>query len=587
MKQLTTLILLSLFLSLSLQKEHQPCRKNSGLKPSVIKSEPPRLPAEQLPTNWLWSDVNGTNFLTVARNQHIPQYCGSCWAFSSTSALSDRIKIQRNAQWPDINISPQVLISCENTPDLGCDGGDALPAYQYIHQYNITDETCSNYQARGHTNGVNCSDEVKCLNCDPSSGCFVPESYYVYGVEEYGPVKGEDAMMSEIFHRGPIVCGIAVTEALENYTGGIFNDTTGALELEHDISVVGYGVENGVKYWMVRNSWGTYWGENGFFRIVRGTNNLGIESDCAWAVPRDTWTNGDKNYTSTKKSPIFLPNKRSETCRVVKKNIQEKVVSPRPHEILKATDVPTSWDWRNVNGVNYLSWTKNQHIPVYCGSCWAQGTTSSLADRWNIIRKAVFPQIALSPQVVINCDAGGSCEGGDPMGVFEFGHDTGIPDETCQNYESKDPDSFDCSPIQQCKTCWGPAPREGQTGADHCSAVTNFTRYYVSEYGSVSGADNMKAEIYMRGPIACGVDVTDNFEKYTGGIYSEYLFWPMINHEISVVGWGVENGTEYWIARNSWGTYWGEHGFFRIKMNEDNLGIENDCSWGVPTTTKP
>lgn len=578
--------ILALF-ALSFAKNHIPCHKSSGIKHQMIKTEPPRVSASDLPSSFVWSDVDGVNYLTLARNQHIPQYCGSCWAFSSTSALSDRIKIQRKAQWPDINIAPQVLISCE-TPDSGCDGGEALTAYKYIHDYNITDETCSTYRARGLTNGANCSDEIKCLNCDPNAGCSVPESYFIYGVEEFGPVKEEEAMMSEIFHRGPIVCSIAVTDALENYKGGIFNDTTGSVEPDHDISVVGYGVENGVKYWVVRNSWGTYWGESGFFRLIRGTNNLGIENDCAWAVPRDTWTLGDKNYTKIEKSPIFLPfQRRNKACKIQKRDIKEIVVTPRPHEILDTTTLPTAFDWRDVNGTNFVSWTKNQHIPVYCGSCWAQGTTSSLADRWNIIRRNQFPQVALSPQAIINCDAGGSCEGGDPMGVFEFAHSTGIPDETCQSYEAKDPTSFDCSPIQQCKTCVPPAPRESESGQDKCTAVTNFTRYFVSEYGSVSGADNMKAEIYMRGPIACGMDVTDAFEKYTGGVYSEYSFWPMINHEISVLGWGVENGTEYWVGRNSWGTYWGEHGFFRIKMNSDNLGIESDCSWGVPTTTKP
>lgn len=118
-----------------------------------------------------------------------------------------------------------------------------------------------------------------------------------------GKVSGEENMMAEIYNRGPIACGVAVPEALENYTGGIFQDKTGDLNIVHDISVVGYGVENGVKYWVVRNSWGEAFGENGYFRVIRGVNNIAIETDCAWATPQDQSKNlkegetlGNNNY---------------------------------------------------------------------------------------------------------------------------------------------------------------------------------------------------------------------------------------------------------------------------------------------------
>ena len=89
---------------------------------------------------------------------------------------------------------------------------------------------------------------------------------------------------------------------------------------------------------------------------------------------------------------------------------------------------------------------------------------------------------------------------------------------------------------------------------------------------------------YIAPKLACGVDVTMKFLAYTGGVYSEKKLDIGINHEISVTGWGFdeESQKEYWIGRNSWGTYWGEYGFFRIEMHKNNLGIETSCFWATP-----
>jgi len=195
--------------------------------------------------------------------------------------------------------------------------------------------------------------------------------------------------------------------------------------------------------------------------------------------------------------------------------------------------------------------------------------------------------VALNAQVIVNCKAGGSCNGGNPVLVYRFAYHQGIPDSSCEQYVAHNLD-HKCGAIDMCKDCtWPPCP-VGQTCQDKCWAV-DYKHYFVSHYYLVVGAKRMKADIYKYGPITCGMEVTDKFEAYKGGIYSEFKLIPLINHEVSIVGWGKDEATgqEYWIGRNSWGTYWGENGFFRIATGMHSLGLELDCTAGIPTYEKP
>jgi len=261
-----------------------------------------------------------------------------------------------------------------------------------------------------------------------------------------------------------------------------------------------------------------------------------------------------------------------------------------PHEYIKTEAVPDALDWRNKDGVNYCTMSRNQHIPQYCGSCWAHGAVSALGDRVKIARKGMGIDMNLAVQHILNCGNVGSCHGGSVDGPYQWlqsiskSTGTGISLETSQPYMACSSESqegfcgaakWDCNAMNVARTCSTFPPQGKCSGLDHYPNVT------ISEYGSISGDDAMQKEIMARGPISCGIDAGPILE-YTGGVYKGA--GQGVDHVISVVGWGKDaaSGESFWIVRNSWGEFWGEMGYIRVAFG--SLLINQQCSWAVVDT---
>jgi len=223
---------------------------------------------------------------------------------------------------------------------------------------------------------------------------------------------------------------------------------------------------------------------------------------------------------------------------------------------------------------------------------------SAFADRIKIARHAQGiqgPDVSLAIQYILNCGnkVAGTCLGGSHTGTYQFVADngaTGWPYETCLQYEacSKDSEegacklkSFACDALNTCRTC-----STFSIAGGHCTGISSFPNATIAEYGVVKGEADMMAEIYARGPIACDVDATP-LHEYVGGVLSDTdPLHKITNHIVSVVGWGTDatTGTKYWHARNSWGEYWGELGYFRLERGGNQLGLEGNCGWATPAT---
>ena len=165
-------------------------------------------------------------------------------------------------------------------------------AYEFLTKTALTDSTCLPYRGMDNSNWAetDCSERM-CRNSDRFGNvAFVPSNQSLgVKVAEYGQVLGVEAMKAEIAARGPIACSMwAHSDLFEKYTGGVITDRTKYPGTTHVINVVGWGREEaqGLSYWIVRNSFGTNWGELGYYRAEMGANIYNMEShNCSWAVP--------------------------------------------------------------------------------------------------------------------------------------------------------------------------------------------------------------------------------------------------------------------------------------------------------------
>ncbi|XP_017077676.1 procathepsin L-like [Drosophila eugracilis] len=217
-----------------------------------------------IPESFDWRKKGG---VTPVKNQGT---CGSCWTFATTGAIEGHT-FAATGTLP--NLSEQNLVDCGPTEDFslnGCDGGFQEAALCWIHENQMGVPLAENYPY---------VDKQESCKFEPSD---IGPHMRGFGVI---PPGDEELMKKVVATLGPLACTVSVTDTLKNYKRGIYdNDECNQGELNHAILVVGYGSENGLDYWIVKNSWDDSWGEEGYFRLLRGKNFCQIAAECSYPL---------------------------------------------------------------------------------------------------------------------------------------------------------------------------------------------------------------------------------------------------------------------------------------------------------------
>lgn len=223
--------------------------------------------------------------------------CGSCWAFGAVEAMSDRICI-KSGQTDQRRVSAQNLLACCYSCGFGCDGGYPAYAWSYWKNTGIVTgglygdkEFCQSYflpPCDHHVEGSHgeCPDTVDTPSCTKT--CENGNSYsaeLTKGASAYS-VSGEANIRQELYENGSVEASFTVYEDFLTYKSGVYQHVTGSALGGHAIKILGWGVENGTKFWLCANSWNDEWGDGGFFKILRGNNECGIERSVNAGVPK-------------------------------------------------------------------------------------------------------------------------------------------------------------------------------------------------------------------------------------------------------------------------------------------------------------
>ena len=213
----------------------------------------PRFFEQAAPTAVDWRNKDGENWVTPIRDQ---QSCGSCVAFGSIATLESLVRVEYDLPDLDIDLSEMHLFNCGGG---SCSyGWYNSAALYYMHNYGVPDEDCWPYQPVNRP-------------CEENT-CPDWESRAVK-ITDYGNIQGIQEHMDYVAI-SPVLVSFEVYSDFYSYSGGIYEHTWGSYEGGHAVSIVGYDTTGAVDYWIVKNSWGPSWGENGFFKIKMGECNI-------------------------------------------------------------------------------------------------------------------------------------------------------------------------------------------------------------------------------------------------------------------------------------------------------------------------
>merc|ERR1711998_763295 len=222
------------------------------------------------------------------------------------------------------------------------------------------------------------------------------------------------------------------------------------------------------------------------------------------------------------------------------------------HQGRHLADLPASVDWRKEGAVTPV---KNQG---QCGSCWSFSTTGSMEGRWFLKNKTL---VSLSEQQCVDCshnDQNAGCNGGLMDSAFKYAEGTAIETEAQYPYKGRD------------GTC---AAKGGSVEVKSYQDVT------VNDPSALAAA-------VAEGPVSVAIDAGSIFfQLYFGGIMKHFC-GTSLDHGVLVVGYGTENGTDYWLLKNSWGASWGESGYFRMlrdmsKQGPGFCGLQKSASYPI------